>query len=614
MLGPSDAARLQESLGLLQRGAPARALPIATALAARHPREAPAQHLLALCRRAVGDLAGAAIAFETALALAPRDAAVLGNYGNLLTSLGRAPEAVPFYRRALAIAPTHADTWLNLGIAQTSFDPPAACVSLERATQLRPDAFNVCQALGAARRAAGDLAGAETALRRGVALNSTAAACWLALGVVRRLRGDPTEALECYERARRAGFDGPELDDAEAGAWLDLGDPGRAFERVRRLVRDVPAYRPAHAMLAHLVWEHGAELAPGEDPRASFRAVLAARPDDRALRYDYLRFLLDAQDGTEALDVARSLDAGGRDATLACAELRALELLGEHADAGRIFARDYPAFRSDAGFVSLYVRHLLRVGEPSASADRALEALEYAPLDQSLLAYLGVAWRMLGDPREAWLCDYERLVVEVDVNPPAAFGSREEFLDAVRTTLTALHTARREPVNQSLRHGSQTSGHLFGRRDPVIGALRDAIAAAIADGMQRQRTALPDDARHPFLSRRRSTVRFVGSWSVQLASSGRHVEHFHPQGWLSSAFYVALPPSVLASSGHADAAGCIQFGQPPQDLGLGLGPRRTVRPREGRLVLFPSYLWHGTVPFSDVAPRLTVAFDAVPEN
>ena len=30
------------------------------------------------------------------------------------------------------------------------------------------------------------------------------------------------------------------------------------------------------------------------------------------------------------------------------------------------------------------------------------------------------------------------------------------------------------------------------------------------------------------------------------------------------------------------------------------------------LVLFPSYFWHGTVPFVSDQPRLTVAFDAVP--
>ena len=32
----------------------------------------------------------------------------------------------------------------------------------------------------------------------------------------------------------------------------------------------------------------------------------------------------------------------------------------------------------------------------------------------------------------------------------------------------------------------------------------------------------------------------------------------------------------------------------------------------GRLVLFPSYMWHGTTPITGDAPRLTIAFDAVP--
>jgi len=29
-------------------------------------------------------------------------------------------------------------------------------------------------------------------------------------------------------------------------------------------------------------------------------------------------------------------------------------------------------------------------------------------------------------------------------------------------------------------------------------------------------------------------------------------------------------------------------------------------------VLFPSYTWHGTVPFHDKAARTTIAFDVVP--
>jgi hypothetical protein len=30
------------------------------------------------------------------------------------------------------------------------------------------------------------------------------------------------------------------------------------------------------------------------------------------------------------------------------------------------------------------------------------------------------------------------------------------------------------------------------------------------------------------------------------------------------------------------------------------------------MVLFPSYMWHGTVPFRSPTPRTTIAFDVVP--
>ena len=37
-----------------------------------------------------------------------------------------------------------------------------------------------------------------------------------------------------------------------------------------------------------------------------------------------------------------------------------------------------------------------------------------------------------------------------------------------------------------------------------------------------------------------------------------------------------------------------------------------VEPAPGKLVLFPSYMWHGTIPFTDPSTRLSVAFDLAP--
>jgi len=45
-----------------------------------------------------------------------------------------------------------------------------------------------------------------------------------------------------------------------------------------------------------------------------------------------------------------------------------------------------------------------------------------------------------------------------------------------------------------------------------------------------------------------------------------------------------------------------------------LNAELSVRPELGQLVLFPSYFWHGTLPFHSEQPRLTVAFDVVPER
>jgi hypothetical protein len=78
---------------------------------------------------------------------------------------------------------------------------------------------------------------------------------------------------------------------------------------------------------------------------------------------------------------------------------------------------------------------------------------------------------------------------------------------------------------------------------------------------------------------------------------------------LSSAYYVQVPPVVADPQ---QRQGWLQFGAPDFDLGLATPAQRLVQPKAGRLVLFPSMLWHGTMPFNDHEPRVTIAFDVVP--
>ncbi len=59
--------------------------------------------------------------------------------------------------------------------------------------------------------------------------------------------------------------------------------------------------------------------------------------------------------------------------------------------------------------------------------------------------------------------------------------------------------------------------------------------------------------------------------------------------------------------------GWIKFGEPGPRTSPSLPPEHFVKPEPGLLVLFPSYMWHGTVPFEGKDRRLTMAFDVVPQ-
>jgi hypothetical protein len=85
------------------------------------------------------------------------------------------------------------------------------------------------------------------------------------------------------------------------------------------------------------------------------------------------------------------------------------------------------------------------------------------------------------------------------------------------------------------------------------------------------------------------------------------VNHIHQLGWISSAFHVETPAAI-----ETGQQGWLSFGEPGLPTRPPLPAEHFVKPIAGDLVLFPSYMWHGTLPFEGEAARLTIAFDAVP--
>ena len=178
-----------------------------------------------------------------------------------------------------------------------------------------------------------------------------------------------------------------------------------------------------------------------------------------------------------------------------------------------------------------------------------------------------------------------------------------ELNSALLQALNQRHPFVAHPLDQSLRNGSQTVRSLLADPDPAIRAVIQAFAAPI----EHYRRVIGTEPGHPFSARNHGRTVLTGCWSVQLRRDGFHLNHVHSHGWISSAYYVSVPDEV---DDAAAMSGWLKFGEPRMPV-PGATAERVVQPKAGRLVLFPSYMWHGTNPIHGPASRTTIAFDAV---
>ncbi len=489
-----------------------------------------------------------------------------------------------------AVNPKDADASYNAGLAALTGGTELATLPLlDAARAFHPRDARLWQVTGLLYRSIEDLAPAVAALEKAAVL--APADALIAHGHARAALEAGIPAVYLFERAHRlAPQDGAVLLGL-AAAHSAQGQDEAALALIQNQLREHPAWIPGHALVARL------HCVRGESERLadSFEVALKVASTEADLWRELIMTLIHADRFDDALDaIARARRASGSHLAFDANEAVCIDELGDMAAADRLFAA--LAHVEDFNFDIRRVRHALRAGRPEEVAAIA-EPASAGPSGNMIAPYLALAWRMLVDPRWQWLEGDERLVGVYDL------GDELDSLAPFAERLRALHLTTHQPLEQSVRGGTQTDGELFSRIEPEIRALRRVVVGAV----ERHIAQLPpQDVRHPLLAYNRpGLVRFAGSWSVRLSGQGYHSNHIHPQGWLSSALYIALPEAAPGASPHA---GWLELGGPQKQLGLELPPTRLVEPKPGRLVLFPSTMWHGTIPFA-AGERLTVAFD-----
>lgn len=487
----------------------------------------------------------------------------------------------------------NADAMLRAGAAALQTGAYAEAVApVENALRTHSDNARLWHLLGLLYRSLEDLAASTDAFAKAVELAPGDPMIAHAHACVAYEAGLPAASL--FERARRlAPADRSILLQGTASQLAENRNED-AFQAIElELARD-PRWLHGHVALARTRWAYGDD----KNFTASFERAVLAAPKDVALWRGYVDTLFSAQHYDRALSVIeRARIAAGAHTAFDAAEAVARSELGQIEAAESLFRR--VGHVQDIALIVHHLRFLVRSGRAQEAIQIGEKHVASDPTNQ-ILPYLSVAWRLVGDPRWEWLEGDPRFIGVYDI------ADKLPALDALADRLRAIHRTVRQPLNQSLRGGTQTEDQLFPRIEPEIRTLRQAVLEAVEKHVDQLPGPMPG---HPLLVEKRRPIAFSGSWSVRLTGGGRHINHFHPAGWLSSALYIALPD--VAERGE-DKAGWLTLGE-VTELGIDLPPIRMIEPKPGRLVLFPSTMWHGTRPFA-AGERLTVAFDVKPPS
>ncbi|MGI9335522.1 MAG: putative 2OG-Fe(II) oxygenase, partial [Gammaproteobacteria bacterium] len=277
-------------------------------------------------------------------------------------------------------------------------------------------------------------------------------------------------------------------------------------------------------------------------------------------------------------------------------------------------ARRLVALAPDSlGAQLVLTRGLLSAG----NAEEALTVLEgaqvRAPDNRNAFADKAIALAALGRTEEARaIADLDALL-EVGMLPaPEGFERIEDFNAALYRHVRSHPTLNLQAHSPGCHHGHTSDELLVEPKGPLAVLERQLYAAAETYRQDRAGSVHP----YPAMLPQEWTL---SAWTTTLDRQGSQHAHIHATAHLSGVYYLSLPDSV---ADDASQAGWIEFGRAPdqyqpkdevrsheQGRVQHQGEIRTVKPVPGLLLLFPSYLYHRTIPSDSDQPRITIGFD-----
>lgn len=522
-----------------------------------------------------GNLEGASDSCAVLLEHAGDHPAALNLMGLVKQRQSLSGEAADLFRRAADAAPNDAGIRRNLGNAlKRAGKMEEAMAAYEAAATLAPgDAaarFDFANALAGA----GQINRAVDTYRHVLKLKPDHKPALLALARLAEQRGDPAGAAEALQSALALEPESGALLLSLGHALRRAGRLGEAIERYREAVAKQEDNAEALGSLGYSLGESGRL----DEAVEAYRKSLALTPDDAGMWSNLgwtLAEMKRFEDAIEACERATALDAG---------------LPGAHYHLGLA---------------------LRGTGEPARAAAALEQAIAIDRRHVRATSLLGAVREELGDLDAARrLFDFDRMIEGRMLDGVEGFADIAEFNRALAGHVLGHPSLMWNRPGRSTTDGSQTLD-LAREEAPALRALRAEADRAVRAYLA-ARAAESAEGEFFFDPPEKWDLAI---WGVVLGAGGHQFAHLHPSGIVSGVYYPTVPATIGDGADGNDGylEFCTASGR-DEPAGLSRERRRiALRPEEGRLVLFPSYFWHSTVPFTGPEHRMSVAFDAIPK-
>lgn len=427
-----------------------------------------------------------------------------------------------------------------------------------KALALKPDFASAYNSLGNALKGLRRLDEAVDQYRKALDISPDFILAHINLGSALRALGRAEEAIAHYRSAINIKPDFAEAHYNLGNALTELGRLDEAVNHYHKALASKSKFTEAHYNMGNAL----RELGRLDEAIDHYRHAIHIQPNHTAAHDNLGNALL----GLERFkDAIRSFDLAATDSSRS-KTLECLFSLERYEDFYRRLDKLIEADKND-----------IRAAAISAFASHQLGRADPFPFCRKPMDFIRV---------------YENLNV-VD--------SDKDFLRRIANELKS-RTVNWEPQGKTTRKGFQSPADLFASPTGLLADLDRLIKDKV------------ENYRGEFASENCGFMEFfpnelsLSGWAVRLLEGGHQSEHIHPGGWLSGVFYLQLPKVDNRDEGAIEF-GLWGYNYPILNENY---PKQRYYPKEGNLVLFPSSLFHRTIPFRSNEERVSIAFDLTP--